>query len=253
MSTELTLELINPTGEIATYVQAIWFAQSHKRGGTWLPSDGATGFIFPLTGIIAIDGEVLTHSVYMQPTATQSRKISYSAKAQFCGVRFHPGGFAQLQHVQHPLALPEVLTTLAEKLQDRSDFLTFKSLLAPSLNTLVPLHSSTYYTQKLVKLLTAYVPLNEAYDQAPLSARQLERNMKQLCGITPKQLERIYRARQAKERLQANPRLALSHIAQECGYSDQSHFIREFGTILKITPAKYRKLIECANNNKNRT
>ncbi|ASD66811.1 AraC family transcriptional regulator [Pseudoalteromonas piscicida] len=253
MSTDLTLELINPTGEIANYVQAIWFARSHKRGETWLPSDGATGFIFPLTGLVAIDGEVLTHSVYMQSTATQSTKISYSATAQFCGVRFHPGGFAHLQHVQHPLTLPEELTTLAKKLQDRSDFLTFKSLLTPSLNTLVPHQSSTYYTQKLVKLLTAYVPLNEAYNQAPLSARQLERNMKQLCGITPKQLERIYRVRHAKKRLQANPRLALSQIAQECGYSDQSHFIREFGTILKITPAKYRKLIECPLNNKNGT
>jgi AraC family transcriptional regulator len=37
----------------------------------------------------------------------------------------------------------------------------------------------------------------------------------------------------------------LTEIAFECGFADQSHFIRSFKNYYEVTPSEYRKLIGC--------
>lgn len=44
-------------------------------------------------------------------------------------------------------------------------------------------------------------------------------------------------------RLLLNKRISLSAIAYDCGFADQSHFIRCFKDIVGITPLKYRNLV----------
>ncbi|WP_310736901.1 helix-turn-helix domain-containing protein [Pseudoalteromonas sp. SG41-5] len=62
--------------------------------------------------------------------------------------------------------------------------------------------------------------------------------------MTAKHLARIYRVRQARQLIKANPQLSLAQLALECGFSDQSHLNNEFNAILQIPPAKYKKLIQ---------
>ncbi|WP_310736550.1 helix-turn-helix domain-containing protein [Pseudoalteromonas sp. SG41-1] len=54
----------------------------------------------------------------------------------------------------------------------------------------------------------------------------------------------MYRVRQARQLIKANPQLSLAQLALECGFSDQSHLNNEFNAILQIPPAKYKKLIQ---------
>lgn len=44
-------------------------------------------------------------------------------------------------------------------------------------------------------------------------------------------------------RLLRDRRLSLTDIAMECGFADQSHFIRAFKSIHQVTPKQFRKLI----------
>lgn len=60
-----------------------------------------------------------------------------------------------------------------------------------------------------------------------LSLRQFERNFKQLSGFSPKLFTRIRRFQSALEK-HRDTGLSLTQIAYDCGYYDQSHFIREF-------------------------
>lgn len=50
---------------------------------------------------------------------------------------------------------------------------------------------------------------------------------------------RLHRATQ----MLADKRESLSEIAACCGFSDQSHFIRQFKTVRKMTPLAYRRLL----------
>lgn len=43
--------------------------------------------------------------------------------------------------------------------------------------------------------------------------------------------------------LLANKKLSITEVAYQCGFSDQSHYIRSFKEINRITPSKYRAII----------
>jgi AraC family transcriptional regulator len=58
--------------------------------------------------------------------------------------------------------------------------------------------------------------------------------------MTPTAFRRGARVRRATELLlSTNTRLAL--VAQECGFSDQSHLTREFGAAVGLSPATFRR------------
>ena len=60
-------------------------------------------------------------------------------------------------------------------------------------------------------------------------------------GITPHSSVSDHRVRLSLELIQSGSDLA--EIAQECGFSDQSHFIRQFRLYTGLKPSEYRKAI----------
>ena len=244
MNDKLLLELYSPTGEIADYVQAIWFARAQFSGETWLPCDGAKGVIFLVSGRLNLAGKSLNTPYLMQAISTQSEKVTFTAGCVFCGIRFKPAGLAHLQKVSHSLVAPATLTDLAQALDQYANLDSFIDLLSAHLNAPKIDHQAIEHTQKLIHRIINLTPLNTAYEHTPKGKRQLERYVKNTCGITAKHLARIYRVRQAKQLIKANPQLSLAQLALECGFSDQSHLNNEFNAILQITPAKYKKLIQ---------
>jgi AraC-like DNA-binding protein len=70
-----------------------------------------------------------------------------------------------------------------------------------------------------------------------ISERQFERKFLQAIGFTPSYYRRVVRFERALYRIQHHPRQSLADIAYELGYSDQSHFNREFKQFAGFTPA----------------
>ncbi|PCK32157.1 helix-turn-helix domain-containing protein [Pseudoalteromonas piscicida] len=244
MTADLNLQIHHPDGMIAQYVQAIWFAQSRTQGAAWLPSDGANGFIFPIKGKVYLGDDQVALPYLTQPTATHSVKIHYSAQACFCGLRFQPAGLGVLKASAHPLVEHKHINKVVKALKNNPSFKTLLELLKPMLAAEVTLDRSALYTQTLLGHIAKLAPLQFAYTKTPLGQRQLERQIKQYCGITPKHLARIHRARSVRKILKDNPNINFAQLAIECGYADQAHLIREFKSIMQITPAKYRKRIQ---------
>jgi AraC-like DNA-binding protein len=75
-----------------------------------------------------------------------------------------------------------------------------------------------------------------------LSLRQFERRFKQLTGIAPKTLARLIRFELIRDRLICEPVPRLLDLACDFGYTDQSHFIRDFKTIAACTPQAFLAL-----------
>lgn len=71
-----------------------------------------------------------------------------------------------------------------------------------------------------------------------ISSRYLCKLFLQYTGVTPKLYNKINRFQQSL-RLIAGNRSSLTSIAYDCGYFDQSHFIRDFKHFAGVTPSSY--------------
>jgi len=71
-----------------------------------------------------------------------------------------------------------------------------------------------------------------------ISARHMQQLFLQYTGLTPKLYSQINRF-QHSLRLVTSRNTSLTDIAYECGYADQSHFIKEFKAFTGTTPSGY--------------
>ncbi|BAV04753.1 transcriptional regulator, AraC family [Filimonas lacunae] len=71
-----------------------------------------------------------------------------------------------------------------------------------------------------------------------ITSRYLQKLFVQYTGLTPKLYSKIHRF-QNSLRLIGQSDVSLTSIAYDCGYFDQSHFIREFKSFTGLTPSGY--------------
>ena len=69
-----------------------------------------------------------------------------------------------------------------------------------------------------------------------LGKKQFERLFNELVGINPKEYARIVRFQKSLKLLQHYSDVNQAQLAYQCGYADQSHFIREFKQFSGYTP-----------------
>lgn len=81
-------------------------------------------------------------------------------------------------------------------------------------------------------------------DVACLSEKQFCRIFSENIGTTPKEFLRIIRLQRTLSILQHNPKIGFAQLSYECGYTDQSHMIKEFKLFSGYTPKEYLKPYE---------
>jgi AraC-like DNA-binding protein len=74
-----------------------------------------------------------------------------------------------------------------------------------------------------------------------LNKRMLQRLFDQYIGVTPKWVIRVYRLHESVERLNSGKAVDFAGLAQDLGYFDQAHFVKDFKSIVGRTPAGYVK------------
>jgi AraC-like DNA-binding protein len=87
----------------------------------------------------------------------------------------------------------------------------------------------TNYTENKVSIVAS---------QHGISSRYLHKLVYQYTGLSPKSLNKINRF-QLSLKLITKKEESLTSIAYECGYFDQSHFIRDFKSFTGVTPSDY--------------
>jgi len=71
-----------------------------------------------------------------------------------------------------------------------------------------------------------------------ISPRYLHKLISQYTGLSPKFLNKVNRFQQSLKLINDNKN-SLTSIAYDCGYFDQSHFIKDFKSFTGITPSAY--------------
>jgi methylphosphotriester-DNA--protein-cysteine methyltransferase len=80
--------------------------------------------------------------------------------------------------------------------------------------------------------------------RAGVSHRRLDRVFENEIGLPPQLYARIHRLQRTIRSRRQNPSWSLTRLAHENGYFDQSHFNREFGDVVGLTPSAFFR--QCA-------
>lgn len=85
------------------------------------------------------------------------------------------------------------------------------------------------------------IPIHHLSERAGCSGRHFASRFKAHLGQGPKACARHLRFARAQQLLESRPALELVHVAMLCGYSDQSHFSREFQAFAGCSPGAYAR------------
>jgi AraC-like DNA-binding protein len=85
------------------------------------------------------------------------------------------------------------------------------------------------------------LPVSQVAVAAHATVRTLERKFKQSSGYTVKEVSALMRFEQVRNQLWLHPGSNLAGLAQELGYTDQSHLSREFKRYSGTTPAAFAR------------
>ncbi|WP_165156772.1 helix-turn-helix domain-containing protein [Parabacteroides sp. ZJ-118] len=88
----------------------------------------------------------------------------------------------------------------------------------------------------------AKTDIPELSEIACLSPKQFNRIFLSYVGATPKAFLRIVRMQRALFKIQQDSSISFAQLAYECGFSDQSHLIKEFKLFSGYTPTEYLSL-----------
>ncbi|MGF9914411.1 helix-turn-helix domain-containing protein [Paenibacillus ehimensis] len=83
------------------------------------------------------------------------------------------------------------------------------------------------------------VKVDDAVRQTGVHKRTLQRLFDRYVGVSPKWVIRRYRLHEAAEQMHHGPVPDWSQLSLALGYYDQSHFIRDFRSIVGPSPEQY--------------
>jgi len=84
----------------------------------------------------------------------------------------------------------------------------------------------------------AAVSISKIASEHGISSRYLQKLVYQYTGLSPRSYSKINRFQLSLKLINKN-QASLTSIAYDCGYFDQSHFIRDFKTFTGLTPSAY--------------
>ncbi len=137
------------------------------------------------------------------------------------------------------------LTDLANRIEDTDNHTECISLIENYLYQKITAETSfhIYRLSKVIQQInsTPLILSKKLSDIACLSEKQFFRVFSDNVGISPKDFIRIIRLQRALYSLQNSPETNWAQLAYECGFTDQSHMIKEFKQHFGCTPKVFIK------------
>ena len=82
-------------------------------------------------------------------------------------------------------------------------------------------------------------PYGQIIQKYSKTQKHLISEFKKFCGLTPKMFHRILRFNEILAQVQKEEKISWPQIAYQCGFSDQSHFIKEFRAFSGFNPQEF--------------
>lgn len=105
----------------------------------------------------------------------------------------------------------------------------------------IPTDSLLFKAGLAMRNAKGIIPVSEVASAAHATVRTLERNFKQSSGHSVKDVSGLMRFEQVRNHLWHFPDANIAGLAQELGYTDQSHLSREFKRYSGTTPGAFAR------------
>jgi len=115
-----------------------------------------------------------------------------------------------------------------------------ETLLASRLRSPRGLHPAVAHALERFKTVHA---VHDAVARSGYSHRQFVSRFRRAVGLTPKVYCRVLRFQKVLSHVTTNRLASFADLALAAGYSDQSHFNREFREFTGVTPGEYRRIL----------
>lgn len=119
------------------------------------------------------------------------------------------------------------------------------SLVEDFLQARLPAHDENVETISRMVYATAndreITKVEQLADRNAVTVRSLQRMFAKYVGVSPKWVIRRYRLHEAAEQLGNGRTVDYADLAVELGYSDQAHFLRDFKSVVGVSPGAYAK------------
>lgn len=261
LTTSMHYEEILPTEQLARYVKCFWVLESPSAsspGQERILPDGCTEIVFHLAD--PFDQHNPDGTTERQPLALlvgQMRRhlvIQPTGRVRVLGVRFWPGGaypfltLPQSEIADRVIALDSIWGSVTRELQSRiagartpaESVRQVERILLARLNQFHRHDDAVFKAIASIFKSGGRVPVEGLAENMGISLRRLDRTFNTRVGLPPKLLCRIIRFQRVLKMLEEyeNSRNSLQ-TALDCGYYDQSHFIKEFKAFAGKAPASY--------------
>lgn len=114
--------------------------------------------------------------------------------------------------------------------------------------------SGINYAVKMLNKTNKNINIVDFCDSSGINRRKLERHFNTYVGLSPKRFQQVNRIQKALVKVISVDHKDLTQLCYECGYYDQSHFIREFKYFMGTPPGQFfnkkENLIDNKSNNK---
>jgi AraC-like DNA-binding protein len=178
-----------------------------------------------------------------------------SGRGHVFGTKFTPAGFSAFTHVPmrglvDGIVSAEAAIGRAPRTPKSTDFGTIRAEVETFLRSFRPDYTEQMaLADRLVRLVQEDRSIARAEDLARAAAaslRTLHRLFERHVGVGPKWIVRRSRVQEAAERAARGERIDWARAAQELGYHDQAHLIRDFRAQVGFTPTAYAR--RCATS-----
>lgn len=249
-----------PIAPLADAVKCIWTLEGDAAPGgcpqAVLP-DGRPELVVhlgdPFELVDAGDRAIRQPAFMFAGQLTSQLLLRPTGRVAVVGVRFHPHGAASLlgapQHefTGFPLGLDDLQPALQRDLAIVEPFgADLPRAAAAVQHALIKwvnparLDARIRFAVEAIGRVHGRLSIDRLSAAAGITRRHLERRFLDHVGITPKRLARIARFQQALHILERDDvEQSGAETAATCGYSDQSHFIRDFRRLAGCSPSEH--------------
>jgi AraC-like DNA-binding protein len=253
----MNFQIFSPPAHLKDFVRCFWVLESSPDSP--MPpkeyqsmADGFGELIFQYKG--GFEGFEKS-PVYFRAPKTSVQQLILSNEVEMMGVRLYPHTIPEILHIPAS-ELCNAAHDVRHILNAQDSALALQVLTATStrekiyfvsslMSRLVTRRKADPMSQfvKLIIQRDGQVSIKDMLTRSGYSERQFERRFTSLSGFTPKQFVRILRYQSTKRKYASGNYKTLAELAQDSGYFDQSHFIREFKEFSGFDPKRYFNLI----------
>ncbi len=241
------LTRLAPSQDLSCFVERYWIVSWDLRGQ---PPYVQETLPYPCVNLVI---EKDRSMIYGVETGKFTRLLE--GHGRVFGVKFKPGAFypfykapvVQITNacISFQAALGVDSKALEEALLTHEDEGVMKEIAEDFLRARLP-EDDEHVTEinRIVDYIIAHQEItrvDDVVDRLALNKRALQRLFNHYVGVGPKWVIKRYRLHEVAERLAAHEGRDSTKMAQDLGYFDQAHFIKDFKTIVGKTPTEYAR------------